>query len=93
MRTSVLTIDWSPDALAQGDRMVAAREARYAALLRACGEQGCGHLLLGHHAGDQAETFLLRLLHASGVAGLACMPAVAQKRSGGGEERASGGWL
>ncbi|KAI3436825.1 hypothetical protein D9Q98_006235 [Chlorella vulgaris] len=81
MRTSVLTIDWSPDALAQGDRMVAAREARYAALLRACGEQGCGHLLLGHHAGDQAETFLLRLLHASGVAGLACMPAVAQKRT------------
>ena len=71
--------------------MAAAREARYALLLRTCGELGRSHLLVGHHAGDQAETFLLRLLHGSGVAGLACMPRVAERHTGAWADGA--GWL
>jgi tRNA(Ile)-lysidine synthase len=50
-----------------------ARDARYSALLRACGEAGILHLLLGHHAADQAETVLIRALSDSGPAGLAGM--------------------
>lgn len=65
------------------DKMSAAREARYALLLAACAAAGSRHLLLAHHADDQAETFLLRLLHASGVAGLACMPAAVERQTGG----------
>ena len=83
MEARVLTVEWpacAPPAL--GDKMVAAREARYALLLHACAEAGRSTLLLAHHADDQAETFLLRLMHASGVAGLACMPRVADKRAG-----------
>lgn len=83
MQTRVLTVEWPGGELpSTGDTQQAARDARYALLLRACGELGRSHLLLGHHAGDQAETFLLRLKHASGVAGLACMPRVAEKRTG-----------
>ncbi|KAL4457900.1 hypothetical protein ABPG75_012765 [Micractinium tetrahymenae] len=64
-----------------GDKMAAARDARYALLLAACAAAGGRHLLLAHHADDQAETFLLRLLHASGVAGLACMPPAVERQT------------
>lgn len=50
-----------------------ARVARRAALLAACREFGAVHLLLGHHAGDQGETVLLRALAGSGPRGLAGM--------------------
>lgn len=50
-----------------------ARKARRAALLTACGAAGAPHLLLGHHAEDQAETVLFRALRGSGAAGLAGM--------------------
>ncbi len=50
-----------------------ARRARRAALLAACREAGAPHLLLGHHAEDQAETVLFRALRGSGDAGLAGM--------------------
>jgi tRNA(Ile)-lysidine synthase len=53
-----------------------AREARYAALLQACREAGIVHLLLGHHAADQAETVLMRRLSGSAAAGLAGMAAI-----------------
>lgn len=54
----------------------AAREARYALLAQACRREGCASLLLGHHRQDQAETYLIRLAHKSGPAGLAGMSAV-----------------
>ena len=38
-----------------------ARAARFAVLEAACAEAGILHLLLGHHAGDQAETLLIRV--------------------------------
>lgn len=50
----------------------AAREARYAALAEALGENEW--LLTAQHADDQAETVLLALLRGSGPAGLAAMP-------------------
>jgi tRNA(Ile)-lysidine synthase len=52
-----------------------ARAARYAALIRACREAGRLHLLLGHHAADQAETVAMRMLAGSHANGLAAMPA------------------
>lgn len=51
--------------------MRAAREARYSLIVQACQQAGSAHLMTAHHADDQAETFLLRLIHASGLDGLA----------------------
>lgn len=50
----------------------AARDARYAALQSSLPNGAV--LLTAHHAGDQAETILLRLLRGTGVEGLAAMP-------------------
>lgn len=75
LRSRVLTVDWGGSPPPARHKMRAAREARYALLFGACRDEGASNLLLGHHAGDQAETLLLRLMHASGVDGLACMPA------------------
>lgn len=47
-----------------------AREARYAALLDWAEHGERGFLLTAHHADDQAETLLMRLNRASGLAGL-----------------------
>lgn len=49
----------------------AARQARYAAFAAQLGENEV--LALAHHQDDQAETVLLRLLRASGSAGMAAM--------------------
>ncbi len=65
--------------LAKGPALAArARAARYAALEAACAGDGRLHLLLGHHAGDQAETLAMRVLSGSGPAGRAAMPALAE---------------
>ena len=64
------------EGLAPGPGLAArARAARREALIAAAHEGGAAHLLLGHHAGDQAETLLMRALSASGPAGLAGMAA------------------
>lgn len=50
----------------------AARVARYLALAEHCRDEEC--VLLGHHADDQIETFLLQLLRGAGLRGLSAMP-------------------
>jgi tRNA(Ile)-lysidine synthase len=49
----------------------AARELRYAALRRVAEACGTQTIALGHHADDQAETVLMRLLRGTGPGGLA----------------------
>jgi tRNA(Ile)-lysidine synthase len=51
----------------------AAREARYQAFESCLGENDL--LLMAHHADDQVETVLFRLVRGTGVAGLSGMPA------------------
>jgi tRNA(Ile)-lysidine synthase len=56
-----------------------ARAGRYAALASMAREAGCSAVLLAQHRGDQAETFLLQALRGAGAAGLASMPARAER--------------
>jgi tRNA(Ile)-lysidine synthase len=60
-----------PVMLGPGNVQAQARAARYAALGEWAQAQGLAAIATGHHADDQAETLLLRLNRASGVAGLA----------------------
>jgi len=50
-----------------------AREERYRLLASGCRRRGVLHLALAHHAGDQAETVLMRLARGAGLDGLAGM--------------------
>jgi tRNA(Ile)-lysidine synthase len=54
-----------------GNLQAAAREVRYGALLEWARQQGLAALATAHHADDQAETLVMRLNRASGLAGLA----------------------
>ena len=56
-----------------------ARGARYELLTGWCRQHGVLHLALAHHAGDQAETVLMRLARGGGIDGLAGMAAVAAR--------------
>jgi len=67
------------DGLARGPALAErAREARLRVLSEACAGEGILHLLLGHHAGDQAETVLIRSLSGSGPAGQAGMASIVE---------------
>ncbi|MCL5946097.1 MAG: tRNA lysidine(34) synthetase TilS [Planctomycetes bacterium] len=50
-----------------------ARDARYKALLALARQNQCPVIALAHHADDQAETILMRMLRGAGVTGLAGM--------------------
>jgi len=77
--------------LPEGNVQAQARSARYAALAQWLARRGLAALATGHHADDQAETLLLRLNRASGVAGLAGVRAVGRVPvSGEGEEQIGG---
>ena len=58
-----------------------ARIARYDALIEACATAGAVDLLLGHHAGDQAETVLMRARAGSRADGLAGMASLLETRT------------
>ncbi|MCS7070409.1 MAG: tRNA lysidine(34) synthetase TilS, partial [Anaerolinea sp.] len=51
----------------------AARRARYEFLMSVCRHTGADTVAVGHHADDQAETVLLRLLRGSSLTGIAGM--------------------
>lgn len=58
-----------------------AREARYKLLFDYAARIGADHVMTAHHADDQAETILFRLLRGSGITGLAGMTS-SSERSG-----------
>ncbi len=67
-------LTWS-GAKPQAGVQEAARSARYRLLRDECRRRGIIHLLLAHHADDQAETVAMRAVRRSGPAGLAGMAA------------------
>lgn len=52
-----------------------ARSKRYDLLESWCYDNNCASLFLGHHQGDQSETYCMRLRRHSTLMGLACMRA------------------
>lgn len=56
-----------------GNYEAAARDQRYAALEQLAKKHGCRFIATGHHAEDQLETILLRLLRGAGPKGFAAI--------------------
>ncbi|KAF2771413.1 hypothetical protein EJ03DRAFT_372768 [Teratosphaeria nubilosa] len=75
IQASILTLNWSrygdPTKLEHLETL--ARNLRYHAIAKACTEQSIRTLLLAHHADDQAETVLSRMIngyHGRGLRGI-----------------------
>ena len=65
----------NPHLISQGSGIEdGARQARYEALKQAKLKYSVGVVLFGHHAGDQAESVLMRLQSSSGIQGLSGIP-------------------
>jgi len=64
------TADLDPAELGQGSPEERMRRARYRFLENRAQKLACRWILTGHHAGDQAETVLLRVLLGTGLKGL-----------------------
>ncbi len=64
-----------PDAARQNGQTMeqAARRLRYDFLQRVCREQALDFIAVAHHADDQAETVLMRILRGTGIKGLGAM--------------------
>jgi tRNA(Ile)-lysidine synthase len=78
-----LAIPWSTTSLqlAPGSNLQArARRARHAALEHVRAAHAAAFVATAHHAGDRAETVLLRLLRGAPAAGLGVLPVVAGTR-------------
>lgn len=71
-------LDWSGPKPRSG-LQAAARSARYRLLSGECRRRGILHLLLAHHADDQAETVAMRAARGSGLDGLAGMAALVER--------------
>jgi tRNA(Ile)-lysidine synthase len=56
-----------------------ARAARYELLFEYASRIGAGHVMTAHHADDQAETILFRLLRGSGISGLSGMASSSER--------------
>ncbi|KAK0944162.1 hypothetical protein LTR29_004294 [Friedmanniomyces endolithicus] len=81
----VLTLDWRPygNPLAIDHLEHVARKLRYQAIGRACRENGITSLLVAHHADDQAETVLMRIVgkyFGSGLGGIRTRRPIAECR-------------
>lgn len=78
-RAAELGLPYEAERLALGPDAgeTAARAGRYAALERIRLRSGAIQIMTGHHADDQAETVLMRVLRGSGPAGMAAMAAQA----------------
>ncbi|KAH9845169.1 PP-loop family protein [Teratosphaeria destructans] len=75
IEASILTLDWSRYRdLAKLEHLeTLARNLRYHAIAKACTQRSIRTLLLAHHADDQAETVLSRMVngyHGSGLRGI-----------------------
>lgn len=77
---SATILTWVDDKPEHGIQAVA-RDARYRLMEDWCRDHGILHLLVGHHAGDQAETVLMRLERGSGPDGLAGMSMIVERQA------------